>query len=766
MSRPKPKTGARNPPAPPAEGLLERAHALHRAGNVRDAAPLYMQFLATEPEHPVALHLLGQASCDLGDVATGIALMRRAVARRPDYPEAHNNLGVQLGSLGRFDEAIASYRTATRCRGKLLAPLINLSALLLARGEVAEALALARNAADRDPASTDALRAHGLALRVAGQRDAARRAFSQLVQRRPTSPDAANDLGLAEYDLGRIDAAKACYERALELAPQHGAALHNLGKLAHEAGCAAEAEALFARSVASSSDGVDARLSLARLHREQGQLAEAEAQLREVVRRRAASADGWTALGDVLRLQRRDDEAESAYRSALEASPGHPTALAELGALAFAHGDVATAVERLRAAVDRAPDSVSARSALALALGADPSTTPETLIAVVGAYESMHTRSPAPAALERAPLGSPPRRLRVGYVAADLRARGAASFVAPLLAAHDRAVVETFVYADARESGDATTRLSPLCDRWRDTSGEDDRAVAAKIRADAVDVLVDLSGFAPEHRLGVFLDRSAATQVSWLGGAGASALTVMHCRISDPCMDPEEGDVARVLRLPVVARCWSGPDAAPDAGPVPSRTAGHVTFGSFEAPSAHGVGVMAAWAKVLQAVPGSRLLLASEAYASAATRAGVASVWATHGIDAARLELVAPSDDSATVLACHRRIDVVLDPFPSNGATTVGEALWMGGPVITLTGASQGARVGTSLLRAAGLPELAAPDVDSYVARAVALAVDEERRAALRASLRDTVRASRLGDTQSFARAFEAALLRAHGRES
>jgi predicted O-linked N-acetylglucosamine transferase (SPINDLY family) len=288
----------------------------------------------------------------------------------------------------------------------------------------------------------------------------------------------------------------------------------------------------------------------------------------------------------------------------------------------------------------------------------------------------------------------------------------------------------------------------------------DDRALAALIRADAIDILVDLSGHTADNRLGVLALEPAPVQATWLGYPGSTGLAAIDWRISDAIADPagvaETLSSERIWRLADGFHCFRPPADAPPVGPAPCA-GGTVTFASFNTFAKLSPAALRLWAAILHAVPHARLLLKDNRPHDPATARGHRARFLAAGIDPARLDILPRAAGTAAHLAAYARVDVALDPFPYNGTTTTCEALWMGVPVITRAGDRHASRVGASLLHRVGLDDLVADADDAYLRAAVALAGDPARIAALRASLRERMRASPLCNAHGFARALEAA---------
>jgi protein O-GlcNAc transferase len=484
-----------------------------------------------------------------------------------------------------------------------------------------------------------------------------------------------------------------------------------------------DAASAFAAVLAVDPGNADAALNLGVVLQEQGDPAGAVTVLAEAVRRHPRSARVRVNLGNALKRLGRPDQAEGHFREAVALLPDD--------------------------------DAVwGARLLCSLYL---PDRTPDEVLALHRTWGRRHPARPAPPPADP----DPERVLRVGYLSPDLREHPVASFLLPILAHHDRSRVHATCYANVARPDAVTGRLKALCPAWHDVRGLTDAQVAAQVRADRIDILMDLGGHTAASRLTVLAHRPAPLQGIYLGYPATTGLEAVDFRLTDAVADPpgtERWYTERLVRIDGAFCCFVPPEGAPDPGPSPAATAGHVTFGSQSNPVKLNDGVLALWAEVLAAVPDARLLLAGGGYASAAVRGRFLDAFTRGGV-AARVdfspEAALPKTD---FLARYRRMDVSLDSFPYAGHTTTCESLWMGVPVITLAGAWYIQRVGASLLTAAGLSEWIAGDPAQYVARAAALARDVGRLAELRATLRPRVAASPLMDGRGFTARLEAAL--------
>jgi predicted O-linked N-acetylglucosamine transferase (SPINDLY family) len=285
-----------------------------------------------------------------------------------------------------------------------------------------------------------------------------------------------------------------------------------------------------------------------------------------------------------------------------------------------------------------------------------------------------------------------------------------------------------------------------------------DEALARLVREDTIDILVDLCGHTAYQRLPAFALKPAPLQMTWLGFPTTVGLPAIDFRISSPEVDPpghEHYNTEGVLRLPGSYFCFR-PGPAPGVGPLPAGTDGPVTFGSYNALPKISDRTVALWAAVLHAVPGSRLALKNRSLDDPRVQERVRRAFGDAGIPAGRLEFVvwAPSGD--THLEGYNRIDIALDTFPYNGATTTCEALWMGVPVVSLCGETHASRMGRSILAATGLSELVAETDEDFVAIAADLARNRTRLADLRANLRTRLQPSPLLAEGNFTRGLEA----------
>jgi predicted O-linked N-acetylglucosamine transferase (SPINDLY family) len=355
------------------------------------------------------------------------------------------------------------------------------------------------------------------------------------------------------------------------------------------------------------------------------------------------------------------------------------------------------------------------------------------------------------------------RKLHIGYVSPDFREHCQSLFTAPLLSHHDRREFKIHCYAHLPAPDATSRRLAGFADVWRPIQSTSDAEVESMIRADGIDILVDLTMHMSNGRPLLFARKPAPVQVAWLAYPGTTGQKAIDVRLTDPWLDPPDFDdhryVERSIRLPSTFWCYDPGAETPAVNTLPALAAGYVTFGCLNNFCKVSDLSLHLWGRILGAVPDSRLILLA---APGTHRSRVLDILQGFGITANRIEFV-PYQARHAYLATYQRIDLCLDTLPYNGHTTSLDAYWMGVPVITRVGRTVVGRAGWSQLNNLNLPELAAFDDAQFVQKAVELAGDLETLSKLRAGLRERMLASPLMDGAAFAAAIESVYRRVLG---
>lgn len=485
-----------------------------------------------------------------------------------------------------------------------------------------------------------------------------------------------------------------------------------------------------------------------------GRLTDAVVAAQQAVQSAPHVAEAHDHLGRILARVGRISDAVRCHRRAIELRGTFADAHANLGSALAEQGEQGAAVESLERAVALTPHSATTHSELLYRMLFNYRTTPEMLRDESARWFDCHVGATAVEMHKNAAI--PERRLRVGYVSADFRVHPVARIIAPVLLHHDRTAFDVICYSSTIFPDVMTQRLRTIAGAWREIGALDDARAAALIQADEIDVLVDLAGHGGGNRLPLFARRPAPVQVQ-IGYPATTGPGAIDYRITDAHSDPrgttEHQYFEQLVRMPRCAWCYT-PDAEDVAiGPPPAIQNRFVTFGCLNQPIKVGEDCLRLWSRVLNAVPGSRLmLLVSEGPPDPS----LARRLATAGIEADRVIQVERQPRSK-YLECFTQIDIALDPFPFNGETTTCDSLWMGVPVITLTGKTCVSRRGVSHVTNVGYPELACENEAAYVRTAWELAADIPRLAKIRGDLRTRMLDSPMVNGRGYTRDLELA---------
>jgi predicted O-linked N-acetylglucosamine transferase (SPINDLY family) len=561
-----------------------------------------------------------------------------------------------------------------------------------------------------------------------------------------------------------------------------------------------EAKKLLEEIVQSDRADADTWIYLSMIYAQTGPLSEFERCCRQAVSANPNIANVHFNLGVALNAQNKVYDAVQSYRRAVALKPDHILALFNLGhalqrvflldeALSCyrlvlsiettsvdpvpanftstvlhnmanalkAQGRMQEAIDHYRKALSLNPGLTGAESDMLLALNYDPPDADSVFNEHVN-WGNRHGNDDVNPFPQRSALEID-RPLRVGYVSPDFYLHAVTFFFEPLLANHDRSKIVPVCYSETRKPDAVTARLRSHSAEWRDIYNMSDAQVVSQIRADGIDILIDLAGHMGDNRLTVFSRKAAPIQVSWLGYPNTTGLTTMDYRLTDPQADPpgltDRYFTERLFRLPRGFLCYRPPESAPAVGPLPFSVTGKLTFGSFNNLSKITPATIALWSSILRAVPQSRLILKNASFTDIPTRQSYYQAFESHGIGRDRLEFRGLDLALIDHQSVYNQIDIALDPFPYNGATTTCEALWMGVPVVTLAGKMHAGRVGVSILTQMGLTDLIADSPDDYVQIATKLSNNPARLSELRNSLRHRMSVSPLCDAKAFTRAVE-----------
>lgn len=653
---------------------------------------------------------------------------------------------MKSGQAGRFDKLLADGH------------------MYLERGQISSARNRFRDAAKLAPNDPRGHFFLGAALLTEGNAVEALPALRIAGRLAPDNADVAINLGLALSGSGDKAGARTALERALALRPQDIRIKINLANVLLDIGASSQALDLL---VDAGDDGevlLTRAHALAALRRPEDALAMA----RGARTRLPDSAEASNIERIALQTSGRFAEAMAAAERETARQDPNGIARAAISEIRTALGDIAGGIAEVEKAIgalggtDSAPPELLRLYAMRR-LNADGGVDVRTRnahLAIGRRYEAVR------------PLGQaivkpdPERRLNVGFVSPDLRAHSVMNFLLGPLAAFDSTRLKVHLYSNAPEPDRITERAKAFARSYLDFRAMDGEIAARRIHDDGIDILIDLAGLSVGSRLDVFAYRPAPIQMTWLGYPFSTGMKRIAYRLSDPVADPPEmarpGYTERFLYLNHFL-CYAPLDAQDPAKPRSGDAP--LVFGAFNNLDKYDSGTLRFWAQVLDRLPDSRLIVRQRHLRHAEARDAWRSRLTAHGFDPARVDL-GPFDDSRpdAHFTIHDEVDICLDPLIYNGTTTTCNALWMGVPVIVVAGEPHAARVGASIMAAAGLPEFVARDEADAIEKIVALAHDRARLAEYRRTLRSRLQTSPLCDAAGFARDFEAKL-RAAWRE-
>lgn len=713
-----------------ADSLLATAVQAFQQGRPDIAERSARDALALAPDHPVALHLLGVIARQRGAHQDAHDLLSRAVAVQPDYAPAYSDLGAVCFDLNLYDEAADTHERGLALLPNDIGHAMNLGNARRAQGNLDAAVASYERALALAPGLAGAHASIGMVRRQQRNREDAIRHLRRALELDGNLAPAWVNLGKALAEFGDYGAAKPALERALQLAPNDAELWFYLGAAGRAAGDRNAALAAFTRAT-------ELRPDFATAHNNRGLV-----------------------LFEMERL----DEAVDAYEAALAIEPEFADALVNLGSARREHGRIEDAIELYERALRNSPDSISAATNIALTMHALPGITPDQILARHREWDAACARALqiTPRVHGRDPSAAE-RRLKVGLVSADFGFHPVGYFTIGFAEHHDRDAIEVICYSGRAAPDAMTERFHAAADGWVETRALSDSALAERIASDGIDVLFDLSGHTTDNRLGTFACKPAPVQISWSGYPGTTGLAAMDYLVCD-ARHVGEGETAhhaeRLIRMPAAFVCYSPPPTAPDVGPLPALANGFVTFGCFSNPSKINPALLDRWGRIMQALPGSRLVMIYRHLDHRANRERILGALGAYGVDPSRIDIHGKRPPEH-FLEGYNGIDIALDTHPYSGGATTCEALWMGVPVLTLPGATFASRHALSLLTAAGMDEFVATDEDDYLARTVALAGDPEKLAEMRAGMRGKMAASALCDAAGFTASLEAEIRKA-----
>jgi predicted O-linked N-acetylglucosamine transferase (SPINDLY family) len=728
------------------------------AGRLAEAEASYLQFLAQEPEHSAALHCLALVEFSSGKTEKALEHIQRAVQLQPNSPDIQQAHGIILATLGRLDEALEAFEKSIEIQPTSLA-FRNAGIAWVKKGEFDQALRCARNAVALSPRDAEAHLVLGDVL--AGQRkfrDAVAE-YDAAVKLDPNHALAHDKIGNMLEELGDFPTAIAAHKHSISLRPSPSA-WNNLGNACKKSGDVPQAVIAYQNALNLQPNLPDAHNNLGVCLADLQRWSQAIEEYRQAIGQREDYQEAHYNLANALAATNAFSEAIKHYERAIQISPNFSSASAHLASSYKDIGLMEQALAASRAALAGQPGNTLFHSNQLFLLRFVPGLTPKEIFEEHRRWDEKHAR-PLKSEIRLHPNDpNPQKKLRLGYVSPDFRSHSVSFFLENLLEFHNRDEFEIYCYSNTTRVDSVTDRLRGYCQHWCDITGMSDAAAAERIRADGIDLLIDLAGHTAGVRLLIFARKPAPVQVTYLGYPDTTGLSAIDYRLTDAVADPpgqtDGFNSEQLIRLPHAYASYRPPEEAPPVSPLPALANGFITFACFTIPAKLPDILLKTWAELLAQVPNSKLILVANGMNDDSFASRIRAPFLQKSISPDRLNFL-NYQMSDKYLALHREADILLDTFPVNGHTPTCHALWMGLPVVTLAGNTCSQRLGASVLQSANLPKLIANSPEEYIRIASELAADLPALSAMRQSMRQKLRESPLLDGKQAAKDVEAA---------
>ncbi len=733
------------------------ASSLQAQGLLDEAVASYRQALSLNP-HAADVHLsLGNALHDLGQLSAASDSFEQAILARPDFTMAHYKLAGVLKEQDKLDEAIACYQRILILQPDFAIAYMELGALQQCQGRLDEAVANYQHALTLQPDVSELHRNLGLALQGLGKLDEAASSYQRALALQPDSVILYHDLAVVLHNQNRLDEAAESFRKAIALNPNIAEVHSSLGILLNDQGKLDEAITSHRQALLLQPDSAQEHLNLGFMLHKTGKYDEAIASYQRAIALQPDYPEAHNNIGITLRAQNNISAAITSYQRALSLKPDFPGAHLNLGAAFFDQGYISEAAACFRQVYTLNPNYAGAFSDYLMAIQYLSDHTPEQLFAEHLAFAEQYEAPLRPDWPAHTQTHEWPRRLKIGFVSGDFCLHPVGNFLYGALRNIDRRMVDITLYSNNDYHDILTENLRAQDLTWVSLTQLSDADAAARIRADRIDILVDLAGHTGKSRLLVFARKPAPVQVAWLGywaTTGLRAIDYILCDRNDIPDGETRFYVEKPWYLPDTRLCYTPPPFDVAINTLPALSTGRITFGCFNNLTKINDAVVALWARILHSLPQARLLLKSNSPFDPIVQQALFDRFAAHGVASDRLLLEGKSSYEKYFAAYHQ-VDIALDPFPFTGGTTSIDGLWMGVPMITRRGDRLIARQGENILRNLGMSDWVATDADAYVALAIARANDLSALANLRTQLRGRLLQSPLCDAARFARNLE-----------
>ena len=708
--------------AEPSKQQLNTLLKYYQSGRYIDAEKFALSITKEFPKHHFAWKVLAVIFGRTNKISEALLAIKKSIKLNPYDIESHKNLGLILQKIGKLNEAEISFK---------------------------KVLSL-------NPNSIEAYNYLGVLQHEQGKFIEAEESYKKIIELKPDLAEAYNNLGNTLNEQGKFIEAEASFRKAIELKPEYVEVYYNMGIMLNEQRKFIEAETSYKKALELNPNYVEVYNNLGNSLNEQGKFIEAEATFKKALVLKPDHVEAYNNLGITLNEQGKFIEAEASFRKAITLKNDYAEAYCNLGNTLQELGKLEEAIKNYDEAIKLRINYSDAYNNKNLCLNYSSSYSSLYIYKQHLKFEKQFGRLRTKPHF-KSNIKKINERLRIGYVSGDFREHSVAYFFKPLLQNHDKNLVETFCYYNNTFIDKITKSIMTTCDHWRNIFGITYHEVSKIIRNDKIDILVDLSGHTGKNNLLVFNQKPAPIQITWLGYPNTTGLSTIDYRftdkIADPIGDPDQLHSEKLFRLPNGFQCFESDENVLFKSELPQNHCDYITFGSFNNLSKITPQVINVWSKILHLVPKSQLILKCRKLKY--NKDYYFEFFKKEGLAKDRIHFYEHVHNTNDHLKLYNKIDICLDPFPYNGATTTCEALWMGVPVITLLGDRHAGRVGASILTNVNLNDFIAADIESYIKLAVEMSANKTYLANIRKTLRKRMKEAPICNSRSFANDIE-----------
>lgn len=682
--------------APPEVGITDLGTQLKFLGYIEAGMTKYLQALQINPNYAPAYYNIGVIFSETNLFEDALLYYSKAIEANKMYVEAYCNMGVIYKNTGRLEEAVAYYEKALALNPNFT----------IARTNMAIAL-------------TDL----GTKIKAEGNIKLGIQYYKKALLYNSQYPNAYYNLGVAYGECYKTDRAIWYYELAVHFNPYCCEAYNNLGVI----------------------------------YRDQDNLDKAILCYQSAIAINPKFSQSLNNIGVVYTVQGKLDEAFAYVRSAIEEDPMYGEAYNNLGVLYRDEGSIEEAIKCYEKCLAINFLSRNAGQNRLLALNYLTTLDVDAVFKAHKEWGSLFVQQFAQYTEYRNSLDVN-RPLRIGYMSPDFFVHSVSYFIETILSSHNRKDFHIICYSNVVKEDAKTHRLKQYPNEWKSITALNTQQAAQLIHSDQIDILVELAGHTSGNCLDVTAMKPAPIQITYIGYPNTCGLSTIDYRITDAVADPpgsQQQYVEELIKLPHGFLCYTPSPEAGNVSSPPVQINGFVTFGSFNNLAKINDEVLDVWCTILRAVPHSRLVIKCKPFAGETVKQKFIVKFADRGIEASRLTLIGLLPLNQDHMQSYSLMDISLDTFPYAGTTTTCEALWMGVPVITLTGRSHAQNVGATLLTRIGYQSWICPTKATYIQTAVDLAANHGVLAKIRSGLRDCMANSPLCDGKMFTQTLE-----------